>query len=293
MAANPKPAKKAKRLKLAFISDPAMPLKYRVLQQLLPSLLNLTDIVPDTKQVALRNRTHVGQVQLIHLPEVDPTAWTTHYEPALQPSWPSYTTRRLKASGPSRRIEPALATLLTLSKDADLRGAALPSPDPALGSTPERWYALCLTPAQQQEHDYHPGSALPWLGGHGKDDGEPAAKAVKREPADDANPDPAVRAFGLDCEMVETAAGSALARVTLVDEAGAVVYDSLAQPDMPVIDYKTAYSGITATMLQGVTTTLAEVGVYFATPPGRLAGLAGSATSLLCPIISLSRSVTP
>jgi hypothetical protein len=248
MATAPKRAKKAKRLKLAFVSDPAVPLKYRVLQQLLPSLLNLTDVVPSTKLVSLKNRTHVGQLQLIHLPEVDPAAWTTHYEPTLQPSWPSYTTRRLLASGPSRRIEPALATLLTLSKDADLRGAPTTLPDPSGQPTPERWYALCLSPAQQQEHDYNPGGSWPWLGGE--------VKALDKSCNDETD---TIRVFGLDCEMVETTEGTALARVTLVNEAGAVVYDALVQPAAAIVDYKTLYSGITAEMLVGVTTTLAEV----------------------------------
>ena len=38
------------------------------------------------------------------------------------------------------------------------------------------------------------------------------------------------RVFGLDCEMVQTTAGARVARCTLVDGAGAVVFDELAKP---------------------------------------------------------------
>ena len=65
--------------------------------------------------------------------------------------------------------------------------------------------------------------------------------------------------FALDCEMVETAQGLELARVSLVNEALECIYDKLVKPENPVIDYKTQFSGITEELLVGVTTSLYDV----------------------------------
>ncbi|CAK0908305.1 unnamed protein product [Prorocentrum cordatum] len=64
---------------------------------------------------------------------------------------------------------------------------------------------------------------------------------------------------GLDCEMVLTASGHALARVSLVDANGRLLYDSLVRPAEAVTDYLTQYSGITEEALDGVQVTLADV----------------------------------
>jgi hypothetical protein len=63
----------------------------------------------------------------------------------------------------------------------------------------------------------------------------------------------------LDCEMCYTAAGLEVTRCSVVDSACAVVYDSLVLPDSPILDYNTAHSGITAELMSGVTTRLADV----------------------------------
>jgi len=80
------------------------------------------------------------------------------------------------------------------------------------------------------------------------------------------------RIFALDCEMVGTSAGVELARVTLIqychpevkEEEGMkyryrVVMDALVKPHLVVLDYVTAYSGVTATMLEHVTTRIEDI----------------------------------
>ncbi|CAJ0761813.1 13585_t:CDS:10 [Entrophospora sp. SA101] len=65
--------------------------------------------------------------------------------------------------------------------------------------------------------------------------------------------------IAMDCEMVTTTTGQALARISIVDEESKVIYDELVMPSSPVTDYLTAYSGITEELLTGVTTTLSDV----------------------------------
>ncbi|KAI8385602.1 hypothetical protein BD560DRAFT_452573 [Blakeslea trispora] len=64
------------------------------------------------------------------------------------------------------------------------------------------------------------------------------------------------RIIAVDCEMVLTVKGSALARITLIDEDGSVLLDEMVKPDQPVIDYLTKYSGITPADLKTATCSL-------------------------------------
>ena len=66
--------------------------------------------------------------------------------------------------------------------------------------------------------------------------------------------------FGLDCEMCRTVkAENELARVSIVDENYVSVYETLVRPSNKIVDYLTAWSGITKEMMQNVTKTLEEV----------------------------------
>ncbi|KAI8974345.1 hypothetical protein BDB01DRAFT_807117 [Pilobolus umbonatus] len=60
----------------------------------------------------------------------------------------------------------------------------------------------------------------------------------------------------VDCEMVKTVKGTALARITLVSEDGEVLLDELVKPEDEVVDYLTRYSGITPYMLDHATCSL-------------------------------------
>ena len=65
--------------------------------------------------------------------------------------------------------------------------------------------------------------------------------------------------FSIDCEMVETAKGSELARISIVNEALECIYDTFVKPAIPITDYKTKFSGITEDILKDVSTTLQDV----------------------------------
>ena len=65
--------------------------------------------------------------------------------------------------------------------------------------------------------------------------------------------------FAIDCEMVETSVGSELVRISVVNEALECIYDTFVKPGSPVVDYRTKYSGVSETTLEGVVTTLKDV----------------------------------
>ena len=83
------------------------------------------------------------------------------------------------------------------------------------------------------------------------------------------------RVFGMDCEMVLTTVGSELARITIVEFVEysfssscknntiktKTVMDCLVKPENPILDYLTKYSGITAKLLNPVTTRLPQIQV--------------------------------
>lgn len=66
--------------------------------------------------------------------------------------------------------------------------------------------------------------------------------------------------LALDCEMVKTEGDNfELARISMINWSGEVVLDELVKPSRPVIDYLTAYSGMSKELLHPVTTTMEDI----------------------------------
>ena len=65
--------------------------------------------------------------------------------------------------------------------------------------------------------------------------------------------------LSVDCEMVETAAGYELARISVINYEYETIYESFAKPQNPITNYHTNFSGIDKKTLENVTKTLAEV----------------------------------
>ena len=66
--------------------------------------------------------------------------------------------------------------------------------------------------------------------------------------------------LAMDCEMCRVQGGEmALTRISLVEWDGNVLLDDLVQPNKPIIDYLTPYSGITPAKLEKVTTNLKDI----------------------------------
>lgn len=67
------------------------------------------------------------------------------------------------------------------------------------------------------------------------------------------------RVLALDCEFCQSRSGSQLARISVVDYDGAVVYDEYVKPKEEIVDYKTKFSGITEDIMAKATTTQEDV----------------------------------
>ena len=201
---------------------------------------------------------------------------------AAPPPWEAPPPKRKKGSGgrraqKRRRKEAARAAEASSDDDDE-------EPDVDLAAAP--WALLrdaVLTRAQLAANDYPlPREAAPrHVALEAEDDGEDlgvvdgaeayrlpsrprAAAILERCGAETvrrsgAPPGERRRVFGLDCEMVQTTAGARVARCTLVDGAGAVVFDELAKPAEKVVDYCTQWSGLDEAALRGVATSVDQV----------------------------------
>lgn len=67
------------------------------------------------------------------------------------------------------------------------------------------------------------------------------------------------KVLSVDCEMVETAAGYELARISIINFEYETIYESLVKPTNPIINYHTNFSGIDKSTLELVTKNLAAV----------------------------------
>lgn len=69
----------------------------------------------------------------------------------------------------------------------------------------------------------------------------------------------ALPVLALDCEMCYAYEGKPVARVTLVDHRGRVVFDAVVRPSSPLLDPNTRFTGLSRQDLDRATTTLAQV----------------------------------
>lgn len=68
-----------------------------------------------------------------------------------------------------------------------------------------------------------------------------------------------VDVFSLDCEFCQTESGNQLARISVVNYEGKVVYDEVVKPKDEITNYATRYSGMTKEVLDKATTTEDDV----------------------------------
>lgn len=68
--------------------------------------------------------------------------------------------------------------------------------------------------------------------------------------------------YALDCEMVYTTVGMEVVKVGLVGVDGLTVFESFVLPQNQILDYNTAYSGVSEKDLKGVSMTLQDVQSY-------------------------------
>jgi len=101
----------------------------------------------------------------------------------------------------------------------------------------------------------------------------------QEQPESRKSVEPSCKIWALDCEMVETTEGRALARFTLLEAIRydterevveeQVVLDTLVKPDHRVTDYLTIYSGVTAALLeQGPCMTVHQIQNFIAAKVG-------------------------
>ncbi|ORZ41448.1 hypothetical protein BCR44DRAFT_1457030 [Catenaria anguillulae PL171] len=167
----------------------------------------------------------------------------------------------LRASGPRNRVENSIANLLKIPMTEQEKKLAKKNNRhaPLINGT-YSVQPLLLSLADMKSHHYpiHP-SLLPETDAHNATS-LPDGYVSTNVPRGTPQPSDKSRVLlAVDCEMCRAADEHILARVSVVNEAGKVLLDSLVAPSKPIVDYVTQYSGITPAMLEGVTVTIADV----------------------------------
>mmetsp|Transcript_18913 Transcript_18913/g.52754 ORF Transcript_18913/g.52754 Transcript_18913/m.52754 type:complete len:651 (+) Transcript_18913:172-2124(+) len=195
----------------------------------------------------IKNKPLVRQVVLLFLSGIDAALWERHaakYMPNMHRIFKTWVpVNALNAAAKSVTTATALLSC-PLTKAAAKRvklEAAAKAP------FPPDYYVITL---EEMENLNYP---LPTLG---EDGGLMPPQGYLPTATGDGSMDGVL--VGLDCEMCYTQEGLELTRVTLVDEHGKVLLDELVKPHNPITDYNTKFSGITAEMMEGVTTTPEE-----------------------------------
>ena len=88
----------------------------------------------------------------------------------------------------------------------------------------------------------------------------PRRSYVRIRPAEMPTNYPSV--YAIDCEVIYTTFGLEVAKVTVVDIDGLIVYDTYVIPEHPVVDYNTRSSGVTAEHIQSARTFISDVQDY-------------------------------
>ena len=63
--------------------------------------------------------------------------------------------------------------------------------------------------------------------------------------------------------MCDTANGLELTRLTILDQNHVIILDTLVKPLLPIVNYRTQWSGVTEALLESVTVTLDQAQLAF------------------------------
>lgn len=200
----------------------------------------------------IRNKPLCQKVVVLALGGLDAAGWRAHHARyprlcALSPANQRVTIKLPKysktaAMGPESLLEVQVAAA-TASDGGGGKRARSGGADPPAGKLAPQ--VLVLSGGDLSENRYPRLSAL--------EAGSAELGGYVATPAHAGPGEAAVKMFAVDCEMCYTEEGLELTRVTMLSQYGVKLVDMLVLPTNRITDYNTAYSGITAKMLEGVT----------------------------------------